>query len=718
MIKRTITVICLSLLAFFCLSLGACNRHSETKNNSNLNFFPIVDYNGSYDEIEYEVSVANDKNIESITIPNTYNGRKITRIKANGFKDCKNLKEINLPAGLTFVGYSAFENCESLESITIPKGIEVINSNLFGNCKNLKSITFLGKVTEIGFSAFKNCSSLTKIELPYLEKIGGDAFLGTGIIEEKSNWDNGFLYIGKTLLKGDFNLEQATVKDGTTHIDANAFNNCNNLQSITIPSTVKRIRKDAFNNCASLSTVNYGGTIQEWMSIDFYPEQRANPLSYGAELIINGELLTEISANVNPMPYVFAGYIYLEKVVLDAGQDKTYLSTGVFYNCSSLKSVTLSDSYEKIEKDCFNGCSQLSEISFSDKLKGIGSGAFYGCSSLKSITIPKACQDISTAIFNQHSGIEEISLSRHLFPKLGDMSKLKKINWLGTLEQWATHNFGSVSSSPLYYGAQLYIDGQPVTDLTISTHSVGDFAFANCQTLKSVTFNEGTERIGEWSFYQATNLEKISLGKTVVDIERNAFSYCSSLQEITVDAENKNFSVIDNVLFADEGKKLVLYPHGKTDVDYKVPNSVTEIGYGAFYGNAHLESITFSENLSIISDYAFLGNQKIKSLYFPMSVRSVGYGSFCNSKALESVVFECFYYTIGNDAFISCYALKSVSFSGGLVSLGSQSFHFCHSLESITYSGKVKNFPKSMLAWRNIIADKIICEDGYIPISS
>ncbi len=50
---------------------------------------------------------------------------------------------------------------------------------------------------------------------------------------------------------------------------------------------------------------------------------------------------------------------------------------------------------------------------------------------------------------------------------------------------------------------------------------------------------------------------------------------------------------------------LFLYPAGKTDTSYAVPDSVTSIEDGAFYDNAALESLTFPDTVTSVGASAF-----------------------------------------------------------------------------------------------------------------
>lgn len=64
----------------------------------------------------------------------------VCKIEGGAFKDCKNLKTINIPCSITEIGYGAFEGCTGLKSIVIPDSVKRIKSGAFGRCDNLTSI--------------------------------------------------------------------------------------------------------------------------------------------------------------------------------------------------------------------------------------------------------------------------------------------------------------------------------------------------------------------------------------------------------------------------------------------------------------------------------------------------------------------------------------------------------------------------------------------------
>ncbi len=70
----------------------------------------------------------------------------------NAFYECKNLKEIVIPEGITEIRENCFINCVNLERIYLPSTLKVIKTNAFKGCESLKEVIF-------------NDNSLKKIEI-------------------------------------------------------------------------------------------------------------------------------------------------------------------------------------------------------------------------------------------------------------------------------------------------------------------------------------------------------------------------------------------------------------------------------------------------------------------------------------------------------------------------------------------------------------------------
>ena len=92
---------------------------------------------------------------------------------------------------------------------------------------------------------------------------------------------------------------------------------------------------------------------------------------------------------------------------------------------------------------------------------------------------------------------------------------------------------------------------------------------------------DGVTIIGDWCFYDCTNLKEINIPNSVIYISYCAFCLCKSLEKITIS------------------------------------NSVTYIDTYAFYNCKSLKSITIPDSVNYIDETAFYNCKNLEKIYVP-----------------------------------------------------------------------------------------------------
>lgn len=169
--------------------------------------------------------------------------------------------------------------------------------------------------------------------------------------------------------------------------------------------------------------------------------------------------------------------------------------------------------------------------------------------------------------------------------------------------------------------------------------SIGDFAFSGCTELTSVTIPKSVTSIGVNAFESCNNLKKVF----VQDIE--AWCRINFLSNVS---NPLNYA---HHLYKDENTEIT---------DLVIPNSVTSIGWGAFWGCTGLNSVTFPNSVTSIGDFAFSCCFGLTSITIPNSVLSIGQSSFSECTGLTSIVIGKSVTSIGDFAFNFCNGLTSV----------------------------------------------------------
>ena len=243
-------------------------------------------------------------------------------------------------------------------------------------------------------------------------------------------------------------------------------------------------------------------------------------------------------------------------------------------------------------------------------------------------------------------------------------------------------------------GDGAFSDCTSLTSITIpdGVTSIGESAFYDCTSLASITIPDGVTSIDDSTFYGCTSLASITIPDSVTSIGAYAFFYCTSLASITVADNNQSYCDVDGVLFNKDKTELVQYPAGKTSASYSIPNSVTEIGDGAFSYCTSLASITIPNGVTSIGWYAFSDCTSLTSITIPNGVTSIGWYAFSGCTSLTNVVIPDGVTEIDGYAFSGCTSLTSVVIPDGVTFIGESAFYGCTSLESITVADNNQSY--------------------------
>ena len=234
------------------------------------------------------------------------------------FYECRNLKSLKLPSGVTEIGSSAFEDCRDLTSLTLPSGVTEIGSSAFKGCTDLTSLSLPSGITEIGSLTFYGCTGLTSLSLP------------SGVTE-----------IGSSAFEGCTGLTSLSLPSGVTEIGSSAFEDCRGLTSLSLPSGITKIGSAAFSGCTGLTSLSLPSSITE---IDSYAFKGCTGLK-DVSFYINGDFETYLTKD-HPCIEVGCGIKYYlndeEITSIVVPSSVTTLGMYAFQRCSNLLSVYVS----------------------------------------------------------------------------------------------------------------------------------------------------------------------------------------------------------------------------------------------------------------------------------------------------------------------------------------------------------------------------------------
>ena len=379
------------------------------------------------------------KNLEEVVLPNN-----ITVIPDYAFENCSSLTNINIPTSLVQIRANAFSQTalkefiapESLKEIWLYafkdakelrnvelKNVTEIGDMVFENCEKLESIVIPETLEEIGESVFGGCSSLQDIDLPNKPlALDHNTFYGSAYYEDKSNWENGVLYVDNYLLaiNSDFlNVTEYEVKEGTIAIANNAFlNNARNLTKISLPEGLKLIGEKAFSSLYKLESVNIPSSVDTIGYNAFASTGISNNSTNWSDngLYIDGWLVnvqnTKISefevkegtigvSNGSDVSFFPSSARKITKLTLPTSL--RYIGKNSFKQLTLIKEITLGGSLEFIKEGAFSVCSSLEKVNLDEctNLALIGDQAF-SQAKISEITIPESVLEMGELVFNQN----------------------------------------------------------------------------------------------------------------------------------------------------------------------------------------------------------------------------------------------------------------------------------------------------------------------------
>ena len=254
---------------------------------------------------------------------------------------------------------------------------------------------------------------------------------------------------------------------------------------------------------------------------------------------------------------------------------------------------------------------------------------------------------------------------------------------------------------------------------TYSVTSIEEYAFFFCSSLTSVTIPNGVTCIGIFAFSKCSSLTKVN----ITDIA----AWCN----IAFGSSDANPLYYAKHLFVNDVEV----------TDLVIPNGVTSIGGGAFYGCSGLTSVTIPNSVTNIGGGAFFGCNSLISVESPAILFNEAFGIFdlsynempsqikhltitagtlteegfdrirASYRNLESVDLANAENTeLSDEAFKGCYNLQTLRLPAGLKeikymavaecvklqaidipatveSIGDRAFEDCRSIQSITFGG-------------------------------
>ena len=215
--------------------------------------------------------------------------------------------------------------------------------------------------------------------------------------------------------------------------------------------------------------------------------------------------------------------------------------------------------------------------------------------------------------------------------------------------------------------------------------NIGTYSFYDCDLIEEISFPNTVTTIYDKAIANCEKLKYIYIPESVSNIESPLFHACNTVERINVDEDNQHLSTDERgVLFNKDKTVLYHYPPNNTATHYDIPETVTRIGYNAFYNSIHLKSVQMSDNVSIIDNWAFMFCESLETINLPKSLTKISGQCFDCCFSLTDVEIPENVTTIDYYAFSDCESFKTISIHKNVTSIATNAFNSCNGVETIT----------------------------------
>lgn len=428
--------------------------------------------------------------------------------------------------GITTTGQYMLGGLYNLETVELSDTIEEISEGTFDYCTSLKALVFPDSLKTIDGWAFNNCSSIEEITLPAsMESIGIEAFIG-----------------------------------------------CSSLKTVKLPDYVDKLGLGVFDDCTSLEVLEIPGT---WGTVDlaFANVSAGQKATRIKNLVLNEgikEIVTEYSGMISDS---------LESIIIPESVE--FIGDRSFGELLTLKSVTI------LNPDCLIEGRPINTISY-DNTEPV---VIYGYKDSSA----KMYADFNSNIFldvekdyTSYGMYLHSSDSYYALDTDGELTVTSFGSFTADIPEFDAYlyNVGLVKKATVDNGIKvinngLFYDHLFMSEVTLpdTVTDIGQYAFARCDALKTISLPNSVEVISEHAFNRS-GLVSITIPKSVSELNTNVFEDCFSLQSITFEGDTPVVgdteywkSLEGLTIYCDEGTSAQQFAE-ENGIDYEIIQNI------------------------------------------------------------------------------------------------------------------------------------------------
>lgn len=539
------------------------------------------------------------------------------------------VEDLVIPEGVEYIDSGAVYGNKSVKTITIPKSVKYIGGDAFGGCPELVKVTFKGNTETVDRDIFSYDSKLKTIELPdgfdaFIFAECGDGYYETYPIgysaekwivtkdkEYKGDSEIGVEYIS---VSGD-ELESITIPENVQRVRISAPN----LKSLKLPNTVRELEIDSatklttldlpkgleklrIGSSSTLKTINAPDSLLfAYCSEDsaWFKAQPDGPVYIGKCLVgYKGEMPSGYKLVVPEGVRSVCGLPSNDKLTelvlpstcrivedcdyckaltkLDLGG--TVYVAGSAFNRSPITELELGDACRYIGREAFL-YTTLDTISFPDSMEYVAPGNFDVKKAYLSKNMHSAenYSDLDGTVYT--TGVKGLEAWGHIFTlfNMNDDDAPVLIGYKDTAyEKYAEamshlgYTFidaenGDASETSGYTfdestGTLKITTDEGMAEWSAKYRSKTDTAYSGgtvvkptfpdkLAKVKKVIIGEQVTVIPAYAFSYCTSLQSITIPPNITRVEEGAFSSCTSLKDVTIERDNSGENGSSQLLF-------------------------------------------------------------------------------------------------------------------------------------------------------------------------
>ena len=400
---------------------------------------------------------------------------------------------------------------------------------------------------------------------------------------------------------------------------------------------------------------------------------------YEGKLAIKDDMIAYVGTDAKEKEWLLNSGVYIAKTltVKYVDQDGNKLKED--------ESITLMDNYYSVDVPEIEGY-----IRFSEKLEGKISQdseviaeyylendnlAFMGLDASG-----KETTDEASIVSYEVTGIGECNVSKIAIPREHNGKPVTKIKDSAFVNNKILKSV-IIEDNISVIGTQAFRGCTGITKVSFNSKSLGRLVFQDCVNLEKAIIGKNVESSADSMFFACSKLVDLTILSDSLNVNGLVLGKLPNLKEIKVNEDNSKYMVEDGILFSKDGRKIYLYPVGKTGDTYVFDSNIKEIGDYAFSNCSSFKTINIPDTVEVVGNFAFQSCSNLKEA--TVNAKNLRRLTFYKSSNLESVTIGANVSSWGDQIFFSCSKLSDLTILSSTLDVNNNHLYTSSALKEI-----------------------------------